>query len=79
MNSCLRKDLTQVFGRSAWLTVLLLLGTNLVACDSGLNGQVEKCVQAGIAASGPYKNNTEKADAEVHARLLCLRAASGKD
>ena len=53
--------------------------TQLSACDSGANGQIEKCVQSLIAASGPYKDNAEKVDAEAHARLMCLRASSGKD
>lgn len=57
----------------------LFVFTQLTACDTGVNGQIEKCVQSLIAASGPYKNNTEKVDAEAHARLMCLRASTGKD
>ena len=53
--------------------------TQLTACDAGVNGQIEKCVQSVLAASGPFKNNAEKVDAEANARLICLRAASGKD
>ena len=59
--------------------VTLFVLTQLSACDSGSNSQIEKCVQSLIAASGPYKNNAEKVDAEAHARLMCLRASSGKD
>lgn len=62
----------------ACLATLLVIG-QLTACDSGANGQIEKCVQSVVAASGPFKNNSEKVDAEANARLICLRAASGKD
>jgi len=64
---------------TGFLLFLFITSTNLVACDSGLSSQIEKCVQAGIAAGGPYKNSTEKADVEVAARVFCLRAASGKE
>lgn len=57
----------------------LLLCINLVGCDSGISGQIEKCVQAAIVSNGPYKDNKDKAETEVIARQLCLRAASGKD
>lgn len=66
-------------GRFLLFVFSIFLASNLVACDSGLSGQVEKCVQAGIAASGPYKDSAEKANAEVTARVFCLRAASGKE
>lgn len=66
-------------GWTVFRIFLFVASTNLVACDSGLSGQIEKCVQAGISAGGPYKNSTEKADMEVTARVYCLRAASGKD
>ena len=56
-----------------------LVLAQLVGCDTGVNGQIEKCVQSLIAVSGPYKNNTEKLEAEANARILCLRASSGKD
>jgi hypothetical protein len=62
-----------------YLTAAFVSLTQLTACDSGANGQIEKCVQSLIAASGPYKNNAEKVDAEAHARLMCLRASTGKD
>ncbi len=51
----------------------------LVGCDSGISGQIEKCVQAAMASSGPYKDSQDKAGSEVVARGYCLRAASGKD
>ena len=57
----------------------LFVFTQLTACDSGLNGQIDKCVAAGLAANGPYKNSTEKADAELIVRAYCMRAAAGKD
>jgi hypothetical protein len=53
--------------------------TQLTACDTGVNGQIEKCVQSVLAASGPFKNSTEKVEADAHARLMCLRASTGKD
>jgi len=61
------------------LTVALLTLTQLTACDTGVNGQIEKCVQSVLAASGPFKNSTEKVEAEANARLMCLRASTGKD
>ena len=57
----------------------LLALTQLIACDSGMSGQIEKCVQAGMDASKPFKDNTEKADTEVHVRAYCMRAAAGKE
>jgi hypothetical protein len=51
----------------------------LTACDSGLNGQIDKCVAAGLASNGPYKNSTEKAGDEITIRAFCMRAAAGKD
>lgn len=60
-----------------FLSVVLL--TQLNACDSGVNGQIEKCVQAAIAANGPYKTSTEKAEMEFVSRTYCLKAASGKE
>ena len=53
--------------------------TQLTACDTGLNGQIDKCVAAGLAANGPYKNSTEKAGDEITIRAYCMRAAAGKD
>lgn len=79
MNIGQGKELVQSFGRTVLWAFLFLLGANLVACDSGLSGQVEKCVQAGISANGPYKSSTEKAEQESISRIFCLRAASGKD
>jgi hypothetical protein len=64
------------------LTVLmsvLICGAQLSACDSGINGQIEKCVQSAILAAGPTKDGTEKSAVEAQARFLCLKAASGKD
>ena len=57
----------------------LFVFTQLTACDSGLNGQIDKCVAAGLAANGPYKNSTEKAGDEITIRAFCMRAAAGKD
>jgi len=51
----------------------------LIGCDSGLNGQIDKCVAAGLASNGPYKNSTEKAGDEITIRAFCMRAAAGKD
>ena len=53
--------------------------TQLTACDTGINGQIEKCVQSAITVNAPYKNNAEKSETELQARVFCLRAASGKD
>jgi hypothetical protein len=50
----------------------------LTACDTGVSGQIEKCVRAGIESSGPYKNEKEKVEAEFLVRAHCLNAASGK-
>lgn len=61
------------------LTVALLTLTQLTACDTGLNGQIDKCVAVGLAANGPYKNSTEKAGDEITIRAYCMRAAAGKD
>ena len=61
------------------LTTALLSLTQLTACDTGVNGQIEKCVQSVMAASGPFKDNAEKVGAEANARLICLRASTGKD
>ena len=61
------------------LTVALLTLTQLTACDNGLNGQIDKCVEAGMEANKPFKNNTEKADTEIQVRAYCMRAAAGKD
>jgi hypothetical protein len=57
----------------------LFVFTQLTACDSGVNGQIEKCVQAAIAANGPYKTSTEKSEMEFISRTYCLKAASGKE
>lgn len=51
----------------------------LVGCDSGLSGQIEKCVQAAMAANYPFKNSQDKAETELNARAYCLRAAAGKE
>ena len=51
----------------------------LASCDSGMSRQIEKCVEAGLAANGPYKNSTEKADTELGVRGFCMRSAAGKD
>jgi hypothetical protein len=48
----------------------------LAACNSG--DQIEKCVQAGIDANGPYKTSQEKSETEFVLRRVCLDAASGK-
>ncbi len=57
----------------------LFVFTQLAACDSGLNRQIDKCVEAGMEANKPFKNNTEKADTEIQVRAYCMRAAAGKD
>jgi hypothetical protein len=51
----------------------------LVACDYGMSGQIEKCVEAGLASNGPYKNSTEKAADEVAYRMHCMKSAAGKE
>jgi len=60
----------------ASIVVCLVL---LAGCENSnsLDGQVEKCVQAGIKASEPSNENEMRA-AELHWRIHCLRAASGK-
>ena len=57
----------------------LFVFTQLTACDTGVNGQIEKCVQSVMAASGPFKDNADKVGTEANARLMCLRASTGKD
>ncbi len=61
------------------LTAALLILTQFTACDYGMSGQIEKCVQAGMEANKPFKDNTEKAETETRARAYCMRAAAGKD
>jgi hypothetical protein len=61
------------------ILIITFFNSLLGACDSGLSGQIEKCVQAALAANGPYKDSKDKADTEISARGFCLRAASGKD
>lgn len=75
----MKSMLSKIFKNSILFAVFTLVGANLVACDTGLSGQIEKCVQAGIAANGPYKDSADKASTEVSVRAYCLRAASGKD
>lgn len=58
---------------------ILLFILQLTACDTGLNGQIEKCVQAGIEANKPYKDSKERADTELGLRGFCMRSAAGKD
>ncbi len=57
-----------------------LLTLLLVACNSGnsLDGQIEKCVQAGLKANEPYKSAQDRAEEELGLRGWCLRQASGK-
>lgn len=57
----------------------------LIGCDSGINGQIEKCVQAKMKASEEYERTkgmwdikTSPAQNEADARTGCLRAASGQ-
>lgn len=69
----------KIKSKKIFLFGILIYSTYLVGCDSGISGQIEKCVQAAITSNGPYKNNQEKAETEVIARSFCLRAASGKD
>jgi hypothetical protein len=61
------------------LTAAFVTLTQLTACDNGVNGQIEKCVQAGIEANKPYKDSTAKAEAELAVRGYCMRSAAGKD
>ena len=60
------------------LTAVTFVILGLAACDNGIGGQIEKCVQAGLEANGPYKNNQEKAGVEIGVRSHCLNAAAGK-
>ena len=55
--------------------VLILAGCN--NNSNSLDGQVEKCVQAGIKMREPYPSEKERRGAEVTWRIHCLRAASG--
>jgi hypothetical protein len=48
----------------------------IAGCNAG--DQIEKCVQAGIDANGPYKSSLEKSEAEFAVRRMCLEAANGK-
>lgn len=48
----------------------------IAGCNAG--DQIEKCVQAGIDANGPYKSAMEKSETEFAVRRICLDAASGK-
>jgi hypothetical protein len=48
----------------------------IAGCNAG--DQIEKCVQAGMDASGPYKTTQEKSETEFVMRRVCLDAASGK-
>lgn len=60
--------------------VALLLAFGLAGCNqNSLGDQIEKCVQAGIKMHEPYKDAETRNRTEVHARLACLRAASGKE
>ncbi len=58
---------------------VLFLCVCLAGCDSGISGQIEKCVQATVASNGPFKNDHEKLEMESIARLMCLKSASGKE
>jgi hypothetical protein len=59
---------------------LMLIGTiSASGCDSGVSGQIEKCVQAAMKSNEPFKDAKDKAETEVIARTYCLRAAAGKD
>ena len=58
--------------------VSLAVFLQLIACDSGMSRQIEKCVEAGLASNGPYKNSTEKAADEVVYRMHCMNSAAGK-
>jgi hypothetical protein len=57
-----------------------LLTVIIVGCNSGngLDGQIEKCVQAGLKSGEPYENAKQKAAVEADFRAWCLRAAAGK-
>lgn len=50
----------------------------LTACDGGVSGQIEKCVQTGIESNGPYKTEKDIVETEFMIRAHCLNAASGK-
>ena len=57
-------------------TMLLLI---LQGCSNSLDNQIEKCVQAGIEAYGPYPTEQDRKKQEVRARVVCLKAASGQN
>ena len=59
--------------------ILALIVSQLAACDSGINGQIDKCVQAFITRGEPYTDSKQRAGVEVMGRIACLRAASGKE
>ena len=59
-------------------SVFWLVGSQLTACDSGINAQIEKCVQSQLLSYVPAKDSAEKYAMEAHARLECMKAASGK-
>ena len=59
-------------------SVFWLVGSQLTGCDSGISAQVEKCVQSQLLSYGPPKDSAEKYAMEAQARLICMKAASGK-
>jgi len=58
--------------------VALAVAFGLAGCNqSGLDNQIEKCVQAVIKTGEPYKDTDTRNRIEAEARLACLEAASG--
>jgi hypothetical protein len=56
------------------ITIAFLLN----ACNSGLDNQIEKCVQAGMHFKEPFVNDTVKAEMEFKIRNVCLQSSAGK-
>jgi len=62
-----------------FIVQILVLIAVVTGCDSGISSQIEKCVQAGMAANEPYKDSAEKSGTELQVRGYCLRSAAGKE
>lgn len=56
------------------IAFLILLATTLSGC---FKSDVEKCVDAMVAAYGPYKNEKEEQEQKAHAYLGCLKSSGG--
>lgn len=59
--------------------LLCLCALFVVSCGQTTGDQIEKCVQSGVQAGGPYKNSQDKAETEFEVRVVCLRAATEKE